>query len=248
MYNFKVNSGGREQFERIANENQKDGMKVLEIGTYDGESSVRIIPIIEKNKGHYIGIDWFYGTDNPGWESVLANNPHPHYYDPNQSDDTYNRFVHNVKAAIKNPNWNEVATIIRGKSQEVSDQIANDSLDILIIDGDHRYSAVIKDIELYLPKLKNGGVIVFDDCEALACNGIINDLPVHASDEYAEDDSVSGLYGKLHWGVVKAVCEVFGEWPHVQLDGTGHGNTVAWTKIDDELMTNKKYKKFRGLK
>jgi hypothetical protein len=98
-----------------------------------------------------------------------------------------------------------------------------------------------------LPKLKNNGVIVFDDCEAIACDGIINDKPKHASDEQAEDDSANGIHGQLHWGVVKAVCEVFGGWPHITLEGHGHGNTVAWLKIDDECMTNKKYKQFRGL-
>lgn len=249
-FNFKMNYGGRKQFIKLVNDQQKEGMKVLEVGTYDGETTVGILPVIEKNNGHYFAIDWFFGTMNPGWEDVLKNKPHPHFYDPNQSDDTYARFIANVQKAIVNPNWQEIATVIRGKSQEVSDQIEDNSIDILFIDGDHRYSAVIKDIELYLPKLKNNGIIVFDDCENLtdACNGIINDLSLHASDQEAEQDSCTGKYGHMHWGVVKAVCEVFGEWPHWTLDSPGsHGNCIAWTRIDDELMTNKKYKEFRRL-
>lgn len=240
--------GYSQHFKRLMEENQKEGMRVLELGTYDGNSSVHMIPIIEKNKGHYIGIDWFFGTQNPDWKELLKKDVnHPHYYDPEQSDDTYERMIHNVKTAVQNPNWEEVATVIRGKSQEVSDQVEDDSLDILIIDGDHRYSAAIKDIELYLPKLKNGGIIAFDDVEKMACDGIINDNPPHASDEAAEDDSAKGRFGQLHWGAVKAVCEVFGDWPHVTVWGGTHGNSVAWTKIDDELMTNEKYRKFRRL-
>lgn len=245
-FNFRI-SGYSAHFERLISKNQKEGMKVLELGTYDGNSSVMMIPIIEKNNGHYIGIDWFYGTKNPGWEEILKNAPQAHYFDPNQSDDTYARFVHNVKTAIKNPSWEEVATIIRGKSAEVSDQVEDNSLDILIIDGDHRYSCVMKDIELYLPKLKNGGIIAFDDVEAMGCDGIINDLPQHASNLAAENDSAAGRYGHLHWGCVKACCEVFGDWPGVVVWAAGHGNSLAWTKIDDELMTNKLYRKFRRL-
>jgi predicted O-methyltransferase YrrM len=245
-FNFRMGSAWRHQFVKIINENQKEGMRVLELGTYDGQSSVRMIPTIEKNNGHYIAIDWFYGTKNPSWETKNSN---PHYYDPNQSDDTYARFIHNISVAVNNPNWQEVVTVLRGRSDEVYNQVEDNSLDILIIDGDHRYSAVIKDIELYLPKLKNGGIIAFDDCEMLgvACNGIINHWPKHASDEAAEDDAANGRFGRLHWGVVKAVCEVFGDWPYMNIDGTVFGNAVAWTKIDDELMTNKRYKKFRRL-
>jgi len=250
-FKFRVRGSGSVHFKRLIEENQSEGMRVLELGTYDGQSSVGMIPIIEKNNGHYIGLDWFYGTENPGWEEILANPDknaiHPHYYDPNQADDTYARFVHNVKTAVQNPNWEEVATIIRGKSSEVSDQVEDNSLDILIIDGDHKYSAAIKDIELYLPKLKNGGIIAFDDVEVMACDGIINDNAPYASDAAAEDDSADGKFGKIHWGAVKACCEVFGDWPHVNVWFGGHGNSIAWTKIDDYLMMNEKYRQFRNL-
>jgi predicted O-methyltransferase YrrM len=37
------------------------------------------------------------------------------------------------------------------------------SIDFLMIDGDHSYEAVKKDIENYLPKMRSGGIIVGDD-------------------------------------------------------------------------------------
>lgn len=47
-------------------------------------------------------------------------------------------------------------------SYNVSDSIPND-LDFVYIDGDHRYESVKKDIELYYPKIKKGGVLAGHD-------------------------------------------------------------------------------------
>jgi len=44
-------------------------------------------------------------------------------------------------------------------SWNVADQIEDESLDFVYIDGDHRYEAVYKDIELYFSKVKIGGLI-----------------------------------------------------------------------------------------
>ena len=45
---------------------------------------------------------------------------------------------------------------------EVMDQIES-GLDLLVIDGDHSYEGVSNDFELYLPKVRIGGLIVVDD-------------------------------------------------------------------------------------
>lgn len=48
-------------------------------------------------------------------------------------------------------------------SQNVVDQFENESIDIIYIDGDHSYDAVIRDLELYYPKIKKGGLVIGDD-------------------------------------------------------------------------------------
>lgn len=48
-------------------------------------------------------------------------------------------------------------------SQNVCDEIKNDSIDILYIDGDHSYEAVLQDLKLYYDKVKKGGLIIGDD-------------------------------------------------------------------------------------
>ena len=44
-------------------------------------------------------------------------------------------------------------------SYEISNLFKDNSYDFIYIDADHKYESVIKDVELYLPKLKKGGII-----------------------------------------------------------------------------------------
>lgn len=53
--------------------------------------------------------------------------------------------------------------IITANSQDVPGRFQDESIDLLYIDGDHRYEYEKKDYELYLPKVKKGGLIMIDD-------------------------------------------------------------------------------------
>lgn len=52
---------------------------------------------------------------------------------------------------------------LRMPSFEAVEHIADQSIDFLMLDGDHSYETVKKEIQLYLPKMKDGGVISGDD-------------------------------------------------------------------------------------
>ncbi len=54
-------------------------------------------------------------------------------------------------------------TLIRKKAEEVADNFADESIDMLHIDGNHSELLSYKDATLYLPKVKSGGLIFFDD-------------------------------------------------------------------------------------
>tara|TARA_R100001509_G_scaffold153787_1_gene114914 strand:+ start:190 stop:432 length:243 start_codon:yes stop_codon:yes gene_type:complete len=45
----------------------------------------------------------------------------------------------------------------------VVDNYQDNSIDFLYVDGNHSYEAVLQDITLYYPKVKSGGLIIFDD-------------------------------------------------------------------------------------
>ena len=53
--------------------------------------------------------------------------------------------------------------LIKDYSHNVSTIFADKSVDLVYIDGDHSYQAVNKDIELYLPKIKQGGILAGHD-------------------------------------------------------------------------------------
>jgi len=61
-----------------------------------------------------------------------------------------------------NENFFERATILRKKSDEAVKCVSGE-LDFLWIDGDHSYSSVMKDLELWVPKVRSGGLIVGHD-------------------------------------------------------------------------------------
>lgn len=53
---------------------------------------------------------------------------------------------------------------IRRRSDECADDIP-DNMDFIYLDGDHHYPMVVKDIELYYPKVKSGGLFGGHDYE-----------------------------------------------------------------------------------
>jgi len=52
---------------------------------------------------------------------------------------------------------------IKKMSDEVKDDIADNSVDLLYIDGEHSYEQVKRDIQNYLPKVKKEGLVIGDD-------------------------------------------------------------------------------------
>jgi predicted O-methyltransferase YrrM len=74
-------------------------------------------------------------------------------------DDRYLKVLARFKAGI------EVGDIIvyRGSSGEMASNFADDSLDWIYIDGNHRHDFVKKDLELYFSKVKSTGLIAGDD-------------------------------------------------------------------------------------
>lgn len=45
----------------------------------------------------------------------------------------------------------------------LADELADGSLDLVFIDGEHYYDATLRDASLLIPKLRDGGIAIFDD-------------------------------------------------------------------------------------
>ena len=60
----------------------------------------------------------------------------------------------------------------RDSSVKIIDNFKDNSVDAIYIDGDHTYEGAKSDIEIWLPKLKIGGLIAGDDIYTKHCPGV----------------------------------------------------------------------------
>jgi len=172
-------------------------MVVAEIGVADGATTCFAIKPVYLNNGKYIAIDWFKGTVHPGWKSFN----HLHSYRPD--NDFYELFISNMKET----GCFDCLETINKKSEDACSDIEDESLDICFIDADHSYNGVSRDIELYLPKVKRGGILCGHDYDDV--NHTIADK-VYTEEELAKDTTdVNGC--SWHVGTIKAVYNKFGK-------------------------------------
>lgn len=130
-------------------ENATDGMKIVEIGTWFGKSTKYLLDKI-KSSGKKLTvevIDTFKGTSNEQVHTNIVKN-----YD----NDIYQNFYDNIEL-------NEDIIIHKNYSSDSSELFETNSINFLMIDGDHSYEAVTSDIKNYFYKVKQGGIIAGDD-------------------------------------------------------------------------------------
>lgn len=103
---------------------------------------------------------------------ILTHNPNCHLYsiDPYLQYDDYKDSINTitgdelrnkVQSSLKEKHGDRITMIRKFSSDAIND--VPDQIDFLYIDGNHQYSYVLKDLELYFPKLKKGGILIGDD-------------------------------------------------------------------------------------
>jgi predicted O-methyltransferase YrrM len=80
------------------------------------------------------------------------------------SSDRENDYVATMR---KLDNWKHRSTLVRASSEDAVVSFQDNSVDFVYIDGDHRYEMVKKDLALWWPKIRQGGVIAGHD---IVCN------------------------------------------------------------------------------
>lgn len=107
---------------------------VLEIGSYEGRSSYALLTGCS---GTVYCVDYFEGSDfKKDW-----------IYKASYDKDIYKTFLENVG------HFSNLKTL-KMRSMEAVKQFADKSLDMVFIDGEHRYDYVVEDIKAWLPKTK----------------------------------------------------------------------------------------------
>jgi hypothetical protein len=117
---------------------------VVELGTHSGNSYFSFCQSVKENNlsTKCFAIDTWEGDEHAG----------------NYDNDVYIKVNdHNQK------NYANFSTLIRKKFDLALNEFANNSIDILHIDGLHTYEAVRHDYETWLGKVADGGFILFHD-------------------------------------------------------------------------------------
>tara|TARA_B000000557_G_C20757273_1_gene435770 strand:- start:593 stop:1189 length:597 start_codon:yes stop_codon:yes gene_type:complete len=121
----------------------------LEIGVHNG-SSISYVLQSNKNK-NCIGIDPF--------ETLQTIDPNMTHY-IKKDNITERNTLQNI---CKNNKYNSNIKLIKKLSENVLNNEINDNIDLLFIDGNHNYKAVLNDYMKFSKYVKSGGFIVFDD-------------------------------------------------------------------------------------
>jgi predicted O-methyltransferase YrrM len=108
-------------------------------------------------------------------------------------------------------------TMLRSLSVDAAQVFENDSLDLVYIDANHEFKAVVADIMAWLPKVKKGGILGGDDVEDITKHHDGNNLYV---------EHAPGSFG--YYGVHAAL--VYIKKHHAWFDYKIVGNQWYWVK------------------
>ena len=167
---------------------KKKPKNVLEIGSKLGGNFYLLCRICD---GKRISVDLEEG-EHGGW--ILQHHPY-------LGDITYlrNKYFKSLNSIMIMGNSHHNKTL-----NKVKDELKNQKLDVLYIDGDHTYKGVEKDFEMYSPLVKHNGLIIFHD---------INDTEFHKKANNQVCKFWKELKGnkieisiKEHWGGIGILC------------------------------------------
>lgn len=125
-----------------------DNGHIIEIGSWKDKSSVYMaVEIINSGKNiKFDCIDTWNGSQNDRYHIEEA-----------KKKNLYELFLQNIEPV------KDIINPIRRTSEEANNLYQDESVDIIFIDADHSYEAVKKDIKIWLPKVKKGGILAGHD-------------------------------------------------------------------------------------
>lgn len=126
---------------------------IVEIGIYEGASTVWFSDnLLEHPYSRLISIDPFTGSPEQQEDPVA----HP----------TLGQIEFKARTNVAKSRWPGKVSIHKGCSWDLYPDLKaefTDGIDILYIDGAHDTISVMRDIALYVPHVKSGGAVLFDD-------------------------------------------------------------------------------------
>lgn len=148
-------------YEEVA-ELMEDGDHFVEVGAWKGKSS-SFMAVEIMNRGVNVKFDVI-----DTWE---GSNEDAHLSDEHvQSNTLYEHFLDNMKPV------EGYYTPIKMTSEDAAKLYEDNSLDFVLIDANHEYEEVKKDILAWLPKVKPGSVLAGDDAPWPGVSQAIHEL------------------------------------------------------------------------
>lgn len=123
-----------------AKENYSYPLRIVEIGVFHGANSKRMF-------------------DNLNVEKMYLIDPYERYQEYSQESFIWPWLPSSFDQVLSLLGENAERTVPLQMTSEDAASIIPDGLDMVYIDGNHSYAYVKKDIELYYPKVKSGGII-----------------------------------------------------------------------------------------
>jgi hypothetical protein len=129
----------------------------VEIGVFGGSSFIpQALALKNLGKGKIFGIDpW----DIKCALEEMSGKKDIEWWSGVNIESIYRHFIDNIDSLC----LNDFCEIIKDKAENVYTKFEDESVGILHVDGNHSESLAYKDATLYLPKVKIGGYIFFDD-------------------------------------------------------------------------------------
>jgi len=180
-------------------------VKILEIGSWCGSSALSWAAALDKllpSKGTLLCID--------PWEAYFGEKDlkkganYAQMTQIAQSDLAYNLFLHNIQFAPKTIPIDH----FRGPANRILPYLADESFDLVYIDGSHYYKDASHDMEHAKRLVRDGGFICGDDLEMH-----LSEVDAAKTKKLTTEDYVQDLKTQrwFHPGVTLAVNEHFGE-------------------------------------
>lgn len=142
-------------------------LKIVEIGSCEGRSSAYIAKSLQVN-----GIPGtLYCVDL--WELGIGKTPAKHH-----NPSTHRKFQGNLKLLGL---YNYVVEL-QGNSDDIFDEWQNGEIDMLFIDGGHKYEEVLSDFMNWSQLLKSDGILSFHDANQEGVSKVIRDFVIKSGD------------------------------------------------------------------
>lgn len=151
-------SPAQEEIYRQVVDSASNSAHFVEIGCWKGRSTAMMaVNIVNSGKSiKFDAIDHFKGSQEHQPLTSITN------------ESLLSEFLKNIEPV------KDIVNLVVEDSSLAASRYLDKSIDFVFIDGDHSYEGVHKDIQAWLPKIKEGGIIAGDDFNNIDFPGVAN--------------------------------------------------------------------------